>query len=304
MARRVNGRQELVDPVGAPDFTLPVSILAQIIESLKVDIVAQTIPKLQINIASIASGVVFNVAQSGAWTVNAAQTGAWTVNVQTAAGVSLNVNIASITSGVVFNVAQSGSWTVNVQTAAGVSLNVNIASITSGVVFNVAQSGTWTINAAQTGSWTINAVQSGSWTVNVTGSVTISGTPSVNIADAVVNISALKLMDSGTIKRIGGIVQNGSATMYTVPTGKKAYIFSAFLDAYHYAAGEHYAYVSVYDGSYYYHLIFLDGPDSVDQMNEAIGFTVMSIPAGWSLVCYANAYTWGRACCVVVEANA
>jgi len=40
------------DPVGYPDFTLPVSIIAQIIEKLKVDIVAQTLAELKIDITS------------------------------------------------------------------------------------------------------------------------------------------------------------------------------------------------------------------------------------------------------------
>jgi hypothetical protein len=237
MARTVTLQNKSVDPVGAPDFTLPVSILAQIIESLKVDIAAQSIPKLQINIKSIDSGVVFNVAQSGSWTVNAAQTGAWTINigqpldangnlktsiqasvtlnVQTPAGVQLNVNIAHIDSGVVFNVAQSGTWTVNVQTPAGVQLNVNIAHIDSGVVFNVAQSGTWTINAAQSGSWTVNAVQSGSWTINVTGSVTVtSGTVDVKTSGGA-NIVIDKLTQGAYTERQSTLANNGATATMT-----------------------------------------------------------------------------------------
>jgi hypothetical protein len=185
MARTLSLLNKGADPVGAPDFTLPVSILAQIIESLKVDIVAQTIPKLEINIKSIDSGVVFNVAQSGSWTVNAAQTGAWTINI----GQPLDAN-GNIKTSI------QASVTLNVQTPAGVQLNVNIAHIDSGVVFNVAQSGAWTINAAQSGSWTINAVQSGTWTVNV------SGTVNVNITNTSLNVnvtnSTLTVTVSGT----------------------------------------------------------------------------------------------------------
>jgi hypothetical protein len=234
----------LSDPVGAPDFTLPVSILAQIIESLKVDIAAQSIPKLQINIAgissgivfnvaqsgtwtvnvqtasgvslnvniaSITSGVVFNVAQSGTWTVNAAQIGTWTVNVQTASGVSLNVNIASITSGVVFNVAQSGTWTVNVQTAAGVSLNVNIASITSGVVFNVAQSGTWTVNV-QTASGVSLNVNIASITSGVVFNVAQSGTWTVNVQTAA-GVSLNVNIASITSGVVFNVAQSGTWTV-------------------------------------------------------------------------------------------
>jgi len=40
------------DPAGYPDFTLPVSIIAQIIEKLKVDIAAQTLAELKIDIAA------------------------------------------------------------------------------------------------------------------------------------------------------------------------------------------------------------------------------------------------------------
>jgi hypothetical protein len=45
------------DPIGAPDFTLPVSIIAQVIPQLDVNISAQSIPTLNINIASISQGV-------------------------------------------------------------------------------------------------------------------------------------------------------------------------------------------------------------------------------------------------------
>jgi len=40
------------DSVGYPDFTLPVSIIAQIIETLKVDIAAQTLAELKVDIAA------------------------------------------------------------------------------------------------------------------------------------------------------------------------------------------------------------------------------------------------------------
>jgi len=48
----VRQRSALKDPVGYPDFTLPVSIIAQIIETLKVDIVAQTLEELKVDIAA------------------------------------------------------------------------------------------------------------------------------------------------------------------------------------------------------------------------------------------------------------
>jgi YbbR domain-containing protein len=116
--------------------TLPVDIKAQTIGNIAVDIAAQTLAQLnvniaasaitlQVNIASVTAGVVFNVAQSGSWTVNAAQTGTWTINIgapldaggnlKTAvlSSVQLDVNIAA--SAVTLNVAiQSSTVTLNV----------------------------------------------------------------------------------------------------------------------------------------------------------------------------------------------
>jgi len=68
-------RSALKDPVGYPDFTLPVSLVAQIIEKLKVDIVAQTIPHIDVDIAAQTVG---------------------NINVNLAAStITLDVNIAS-----------------------------------------------------------------------------------------------------------------------------------------------------------------------------------------------------------------
>jgi hypothetical protein len=86
MARTVKLLKNGADPVGAPDFTLPVSILAQIIESLKVDIVAQTLPTLNINLASV-----------GDVTLNVNITGTPTINVQTSGGA--NIVIDKLTQG-------------------------------------------------------------------------------------------------------------------------------------------------------------------------------------------------------------
>jgi hypothetical protein len=86
MARTVKLLKNGADPVGAPDFTLPVSILAQIIESLKVDIVAQSIPMLNINLASV-----------GDVTLNVNITGTPTINVQTSGGA--NIVIDKLTQG-------------------------------------------------------------------------------------------------------------------------------------------------------------------------------------------------------------
>jgi hypothetical protein len=86
MARTVTLQNKSVDPVGAPDFTLPVSILAQVIESLRVDIAAQSIPLLNIKLASV-----------GDVTLNVSITGTPTVNIQTSGGA--NIVIDKLTQG-------------------------------------------------------------------------------------------------------------------------------------------------------------------------------------------------------------
>jgi hypothetical protein len=102
MARPLNNGQVLADQVGAPDFTLPVSILAQVIESLKVDITAQSIPTLNINIASISQGVTVTTTVSNmpsTFPLPSDQISALQqVTIQNvAAGLVLNVNIAQVT---------------------------------------------------------------------------------------------------------------------------------------------------------------------------------------------------------------
>ena len=132
------------DPVGLPDFTLPVSVAAQEIETLAVDIKAQTVGPLAVNITGVASTLTFNVNISSISSgvafdvriVYVASDLLFNVNIGSiSAGVTFNVNIQSVSSGVTFNVSVTNA-----------SLNVNISSISSGVVFNVAQSGSWTIN--------------------------------------------------------------------------------------------------------------------------------------------------------------
>jgi hypothetical protein len=86
MARNIGNLGFLSDPVGAPDFTLPVSILAQVIESLRVDIAAQSIPLLNIKLASV-----------GDVTLNVSITGTPTVNIQTSGGA--NIIIDKLTQG-------------------------------------------------------------------------------------------------------------------------------------------------------------------------------------------------------------
>jgi hypothetical protein len=140
MARPLKNGQVLADPVGAPDFTLPVSILAQIIESLKVDIVAQSIPKLGIEILGSSPTVVLNVAQSGTWTINIGAPLDASGNLKTSiqSSVTLNVNITNCNVTLNVNVTNS-SLNVNVTNT---SLNVNVTNST----LTVTVSGTVNVN--------------------------------------------------------------------------------------------------------------------------------------------------------------
>jgi hypothetical protein len=86
MARTVKLLKNSADPVGAPDFTLPVSIIAQVIPQLDVNIAAQSIPTLNVNLASV-----------GDVTLNVNITGTPTINVQTSGGA--NIVIDKLTQG-------------------------------------------------------------------------------------------------------------------------------------------------------------------------------------------------------------
>jgi len=102
MARTLALQKKGIDPVGAPDFTLPVSILAQVIESLRVDIAAQSIPTLNINIASISQGITITTTVSNmpsTFPLPSDQISALQqVTIQNiAAGLIFNVNIAEVT---------------------------------------------------------------------------------------------------------------------------------------------------------------------------------------------------------------
>jgi len=223
-----------VDPRGWPDYTYPMTIIGQEL-NVAIDIAAQSLPTLDVNIAasavtmdvniassavtlninieSISEGVVFNVAQSGAWTINAVQTGTWTINIGApldASGylqthimdsVQLDVNIAA--SAVTLNVAiQSSAVTLNVKiTGSTVTLNVNItgSTVTLNVkitssdailsVYIIGQSAsldiritdstvTLNVNIESIASGVVfNVAQSGTWTINAVQ----SGSWSINI---------------------------------------------------------------------------------------------------------------------------
>jgi len=136
-----------VSSKGSVPATVNVNIASQV-ATLNVNITASAVT-LNVNISSISSGVVFNVAQSGAWTVNAAQTGTWTINIGSpldASGnikaaiqssVTLNVNIASQSANVNVNI-NAQSVNLNVYTGSGLRVMVGTGLITK--FYKVAQS--------------------------------------------------------------------------------------------------------------------------------------------------------------------
>jgi len=135
-----SGRPDWYDQIiiGGSDIEVPISIKSS---EITLDInIASSSATLNVNIESVRNGVVFNVAQSGDWTVNAAQTGDWTINIgnplddsgnlktSIQSSVQLDVNIAN--SAVTLNVNITGSdvtLNVNVQGTASVSIdNANV----------------------------------------------------------------------------------------------------------------------------------------------------------------------------------
>ncbi|MBW2675409.1 MAG: LamG domain-containing protein [Deltaproteobacteria bacterium] len=118
------------DPVGYQDWTLPVSIVGQVIEKLKVDIVAQTLANLNVDIAAqslaelnvklVASEVTLNVAITSCTT---------TLDVSIVSqAATLNVAIESCLATLDVNIASS-AVTLNVAiTSSSVTLDVNVTN--------------------------------------------------------------------------------------------------------------------------------------------------------------------------------
>ncbi|MBW2675118.1 MAG: LamG domain-containing protein, partial [Deltaproteobacteria bacterium] len=118
-----------------------------------------------------------------------------------------------------------GATWVNDVEAPGALVNVNLSAQTVTMEVKIVASDVTLNVAIQSSAVTLDVNITGS---SVTLDVNVVGTANVNITDAIVNISALRLMDEGTV-----IVKDGGTsvvtTLYTVPTGKKAYIYLAQL---------------------------------------------------------------------------
>jgi len=121
------------------------------------------------------------------------------------------------------------------------------------------------------------------------------------VEDATVYLTPTVELHKGELKRIYGRVSNGLITIYIAPEGVRAHLLLLCVNVSHYALGDHYGEVNLWDGSKVYPLITLAGPDGVDQMSEALAGGLIDIPSGWELRIYANAYSTIRLCALVVQ---
>jgi len=121
------------------------------------------------------------------------------------------------------------------------------------------------------------------------------------VEDATVYLTPTTELHKGELRTVFGMVSNGLITIYLAPEGVRSHLLLLCVNVKHYAAGDHYGEVHLWDGSTAYALFILAGPDGVDQMNEAMSGGVVDIPPGWRLRIVANAYSTVYACGLVVR---
>jgi hypothetical protein len=175
---------------------------------LKIDVAAQSVT---LNVAITSCAVVLNVNVTNS-TLN--------VNIS-GSSVTLNVSITSpVDASGNLKVAVQSSVTINVNIVSqSTTLNVNISSSSVTLNVNVTNS---TLNVNITGaSATLN--------VNITAQAVVLNT---NISDFKASLSPTGLLEKGTRKVVSGYVSNGSNTLYTVPSGKRAYVLTLQYYAY------------------------------------------------------------------------
>jgi len=157
------------------------------------------------------------------------------------------------------------------------------------------------------------AIQSSAVTldVNITGSsvtldVNVVGTANVNITDAIVNISALKLMDTGTEVINHGSAYNASeTTLYTVPAGKKAYLYLARLSViFEGTSGSSAGWFEVYDGTAVKNILRVDVSTEIPSASDTVAFTFLRLEEGWEVRVYAGTDVVAYATAVIVEVPA
>jgi hypothetical protein len=232
MARTVKLLKNGADPVGAPDFTLPVSIIAQLIPQLDVNIAAQSIPTLNINIASISQGItvtttVSNMPSTFPLPSDQISTLQQITIQNIAAGLVFNVNVSQITATLninnwpseyplpsaqvstlqqitIQNVAAGLYIPINVaQASATINTNANISGVVAGVYVPI------TIHSVDSGvvfNIDITKVESG-----VTFNVNITGTPTINVqTSGGANIVIDKLTQAAYTERRSPIQNHGA----------------------------------------------------------------------------------------------
>jgi len=123
----------------------------------------------------------------------------------------------------------------------------------------------------------------------------------ISVADAQTYTTATWLLARGEVKQPSGGVIGGTLVIYTVPPGKRAILVSAFLNIRHHIAGLHSGAIYISNVEIEGYIIWLEGPDAVDQANEAIGGGIAIMEEGWQLRVESNDNTLASACCVVVE---
>ena len=292
MSRQVALEQ---DPEGLPDFTLPVSIVGQVIATLAVDIKAQSIGNIKVDIAA-QSLQALNVNITGSsvtLNVNIAGSSA-TLNVNVTNS-TLNVNVTNNTLNV--NVTNSSltvtvSNTVNVNVANS-QLNVNVTnSILHVYVWNPKYPDGSPIPLAitiQSSSVTLDVnIKSSAATVNVNISAQ-SIVLSASIADAIAQLSHTMLLLKGNRVIASGSVAGSSCTLYTVPSGKTAYVIGFYYFAHNGSSTqEEMARIFLVSGSTSYLLlaVFIKPSDTVW---DYVGTGIIKMNAGESLQLTADA---------------
>lgn len=169
---------------------------------------------------------------------------------------------------------------ITAQTLAQLNVNIAASAITLNVDIAAQSVENLSIDiAAQTLSQLdINIAASA-----VTLTVTVSGTCSISIDAATINIGALRLLDVGTLKRVDGGVTDGIITLYTVPTGKVFYVYHYDFNNSRAEPGLVTSRLFFYDGATEYTIARCKYPDGVDHFHTQGSFTMMKILEDWSI---------------------
>ena len=148
----------------------------------------ETGQRLDINIAHIEDGVVFNVAQSGDWTINARQTGEWNVYIQTKSDVEIRIAVVNATIALPIDIqATTIALAIDIQ-ATTIALPVDIQAQTINLKIDIAAQSIDYIDiriAGQIGDVNVNIA-------NVSGEVTFN----VKITDATGVTFDVKITDA------------------------------------------------------------------------------------------------------------